>query len=771
MTNSYRPQTSPVDTYVQPSTVAPIDHSGGAFGQFVTVLSELNPGINTYFDNKAQRGIDEEQAEGIETAIENAAEGFKDLSKNVNKKEGEQAAKEFIGGSIFAQKAYERTKASMLGGSLQSSLLSDYSSATFKNAKGVERSITAYKFDSPEVQDWLSDKRASYIAKLGDISPANYKKYFLPKLAEATNALTKQHIKNHNEYNFEELKKLTTPLVTRVVAADDDDIEEVKKEIILFEQSINDLGIIGKDRSDINTLIVDQLSDYALQVGLQGDGDLEGAMDVMDLAKLFPYGAGGTYDLSTHKDWIDKRNEIKKDVNNYVHIEEQRKDLREKREAANDIKTTLEKYSNLLGQAEKAEDSEEKGRLEEEASTLLTDLQRRQPTQANKIGIASSALDGSTRERYGEELRRISSGGYEDASAARIAALNWFEDPRTPNTSENRKLFDNLLRAANDVEDGQFTFISKKITELDKLVAGKLASVPGAVLTDTMFLKGPATAEKNRIRIAVSDEFYDWFFNYQDENGKKPSKKEQELKYRELRDEALNDASKWRPSFFDSSEDVKPGDSKKDAGSQNQNLQKDAESQNQDLQGSVSSNPITETINNVVNSVFTPPAAAGTLEEAAKSLPPLPVSKQQSLRDGATELGVKPEDLAAIISYETIGTFDPQIVGEDKDTGDTYQGLIQFGPWEREHYNITPDMSFQDQVKAAVQFLKDRGVKPGHGPKEIYAAVLTGHVSNIEKGGLDWVDANGTTVNKALKDLMPGGGHYKKGVQFLQQQN
>ena len=147
------------------------------------------------------------------------------------------------------------------------------------------------------------------------------------------------------------------------------------------------------------------------------------------------------------------------------------------------------------------------------------------------------------------------------------------------------------------------------------------------------------------------------------------------------------------------------------------------------------------------------------------------MSRQQSLRDGAAELGVKPEDLAAIISYETIGSFDPQIVGTDKNTGDTYQGLIQFGPWERENYNITTDMSFQDQMKAAVQFLKDRGVKPGHGPKEMYAAVLTGHVANIEKGGLNWVDANGTTVNKALKDLLPGGGHYEKGVQFLQQQS
>ncbi len=155
-------------------------------------------------------------------------------------------------------------------------------------------------------------------------------------------------------------------------------------------------------------------------------------------------------------------------------------------------------------------------------------------------------------------------------------------------------------------------------------------------------------------------------------------------------------------------------------------------------------------------------------------LQPLPTivgkgSKQQALATAAKTLGVDPADLAAAISYETIGTFDPGIAGGE---GGKYEGLIQFGEWERKTYGVKPGMSFEEQISGpVVQYLKDRGVKPGHGVKEIYAAILTGNVSTIEEGGLDWKDSNNTSVNSALKDLLPGGGHYKKGLRFLQLDN
>ena len=77
-------------------------------------------------------------------------------------------------------------------------------------------------------------------------------------------------------------------------------------------------------------------------------------------------------------------------------------------------------------------------------------------------------------------------------------------------------------------------------------------------------------------------------------------------------------------------------------------------------------------------------------------------------------------------------------------------------------------MSFEEQMVIVGKFLKDRGVEPGHGIKEIYAAILTGNVINIKDGGLDWKDSNGTSVNSSLPELTSGGDHYTNGLKFLQ---
>jgi len=142
-------------------------------------------------------------------------------------------------------------------------------------------------------------------------------------------------------------------------------------------------------------------------------------------------------------------------------------------------------------------------------------------------------------------------------------------------------------------------------------------------------------------------------------------------------------------------------------------------------------------------------------------------TRVQSIVKSAKQLGISPVDLAAVIAQES--SFRPSVVSTDKATGKKYTGLIQFGPYEIAKYKIKSDMTFEEQMAAVTSFLKDRGVQPGHGPKEIYAAIFTGNVSNLDRGGADWPDSNGTTVNKALPNLLEGGSKYKMGIDFLQQ--
>ena len=142
-------------------------------------------------------------------------------------------------------------------------------------------------------------------------------------------------------------------------------------------------------------------------------------------------------------------------------------------------------------------------------------------------------------------------------------------------------------------------------------------------------------------------------------------------------------------------------------------------------------------------------------------------TRVQSIVKSAKELGISPVALAAVIAQES--SFRPTVVSVDKATNKKYTGLIQFGPYEIAKYKIKPNMTFEEQMVAVTSFLKDRGVRPGHGAKEIYAAIFTGNVSNLDKGGADWKDSNGTTVNKALPNLLEGGSKYKMAIDFLQQ--
>jgi len=109
----------------------------------------------------------------------------------------------------------------------------------------------------------------------------------------------------------------------------------------------------------------------------------------------------------------------------------------------------------------------------------------------------------------------------------------------------------------------------------------------------------------------------------------------------------------------------------------------------------------------------------------------------QSINNAASNLGISPRDLAAAISYETGGTFDPNKVGGK---GNNYLGLIQFGPEERAKYGVRQGMTFGDQMQAVESFLRDRGVKPGMGLSEIYRTINGGNPN----ASLNASDGNGT---------------------------
>ena len=433
---AFQSSARPVDTFVAPPSVQPKTD----LEELAEALQSINPAIQTFLGSRIKKEIEKEEAEGTEQAIEDAASNFKNISKGVNKTDGEDAARQLIGGSIFADRAYQKTKAEILGNNLASTLSNSYATTQIDG-----KSLNTYSLNSEQFQTWLSGERSKVVDQLNDINPTYVNKYFLPKLADATATVTSSHIKQHQEYNLEKLKNLAVPLVKGLIVSDDEtDLQLISN----FEESMNNLGLVTKDRSDLNKTIVNILIDQAEAVGLSGNGDIDGAEDILDIALQFPYGVDGKLNLTAHPDYQNKVNTLKKSINNYIYEYEKRKDVEQKRKQREETIQELKRFADT-GNAR-----------------VLTNLMKKYPLDANKISIAGVALDGTTLERSAQLETNMIAGKYESSKDASLAALQWYQDPSTPKTVQNRNRLTQLLDTAESVERGDYTEINKGLTEL-----------------------------------------------------------------------------------------------------------------------------------------------------------------------------------------------------------------------------------------------------------------------------------------------------------------
>ena len=122
-----------------------------------------------------------------------------------------------------------------------------------------------------------------------------------------------------------------------------------------------------------------------------------------------------------------------------------------------------------------------------------------------------------------------------------------------------------------------------------------------------------------------------------------------------------------------------------------------------------------------------------------------------AVRTSAARLGVNPSDLLTAMSYETGGKLDPNLWGGK---GGKYLGLIQFGPEEQAKYGVKPGMPASDQVSAAENFLRDRGVKPGMGLLDIYSTINAGRPGLYDRSDASNGGAPGTVADKVATQMV-----------------
>lgn len=106
----------------------------------------------------------------------------------------------------------------------------------------------------------------------------------------------------------------------------------------------------------------------------------------------------------------------------------------------------------------------------------------------------------------------------------------------------------------------------------------------------------------------------------------------------------------------------------------------------------------------------------------------------RSLLERTSARGYTPEETQhalALIGYETGGSYDPWQRGPRTQWGE-HRGLIQWGEPQREQYGVSQDTPIPDQVEAALQYIEDRGYKPGTNNFDgLYATVNGGNVRAV----------------------------------------
>lgn len=119
---------------------------------------------------------------------------------------------------------------------------------------------------------------------------------------------------------------------------------------------------------------------------------------------------------------------------------------------------------------------------------------------------------------------------------------------------------------------------------------------------------------------------------------------------------------------------------------------------------------------------------AAAAKKAAKAGELIPKAVSDAIVDGARRLGINPNDLAAVISFETGGTFSTNA----RNPGSSATGLIQFmedsdGKKDGKYFGMTRaqfgNLLPLQQMDHVVSFLKGKGIKPGANVAQVYDAV------------------------------------------------
>tara|TARA_R100000234_G_C5002373_1_gene180944 strand:- start:938 stop:3274 length:2337 start_codon:yes stop_codon:yes gene_type:complete len=344
MTNSFQPQARPVNTFVQPSVVAP---SSGV-DDLLKILQSVNPGLNKFLDNRIDTAIEAEQAEGVELALEASKNDFKNYTKSIKKKDGEEAARQLIGGSIFAQRAFEKTKTKLLAGNYSNKVTTLYQGKTYtipdEDGNEINQPITHFSPNSPQFQDFLQEVSQIDVNHLENMNPVD-RITFYESQSKAVQKITAHHLKEHNIFKFNRLKNQSVPVLWQSFQSyRNGNTEQALKDINEYVNENVMLGLTADKQTQFFNSLIDTGKSVATRAYARTEGSFaakENALDdAINMISEISHGPGGKDKLRNHPDFetkmYDLRTKLSKESDRLI------KRKKEKEEAAENF--TIEEF-------------------------------------------------------------------------------------------------------------------------------------------------------------------------------------------------------------------------------------------------------------------------------------------------------------------------------------------------------------------------------------------------------------------------------------------
>ena len=339
-------------------------------------LTDLNPALNAMFNNQINQRIKEEKQKGFNLAVrQNRREGgFKTVVDELRRNQDDGATNRFIAGSIFAQDAFNETRASLLAARAPREIEALYNTTTIEspvidqsgfpvldgNGDPVTENRPLYEFpvSSEQYRNFAEQVQAIGDAESAFLEPEDKLKYLQAKEL-AFQKLEQKHVKRNNDFKFQNLTaQNNSVLLESFIQSKDSDLstpnidlfenEELQKEAELKSLEIINgkitrdfqLGLTSDKSKKYYENLIQNIESVSYQI-FERFGEDE-ARDFLRWAENIKYG-NGKNTLLQHKDFKTKVFKIKSAIGKEVDRINENKDKREEEKAEKEFQAGIDK--------------------------------------------------------------------------------------------------------------------------------------------------------------------------------------------------------------------------------------------------------------------------------------------------------------------------------------------------------------------------------------------------------------------------------------------